>query len=208
MMSSAWPWSRPAGPPWEDQLRARLFEQRTILLRGELTDAVATQAAAELMTLDATGDTRVTVHLDLSGGALEAAFAVIDVIDLLGVPVHILCTGRAEGAAVGILAVGAHRTCTPHARLRLADPVGTMSGPASEIGRWAEQHRAQVTRFHQRLAAASRLEIDQIAADCARGRYLTPDEARGAGLIDEVAAPRATITALGEQRPFGFGSAG
>ena len=58
-----WP-EGPAGPrsgsEWADVVRARLFEQRTILLRGELTDIAASEAGAELMTLDALGDTRVT----------------------------------------------------------------------------------------------------------------------------------------------------
>src|SRR5579872_4915072 len=79
------------GGEWGEAVRSRLFEHRTILIRGVLDDATATQAAAELMTLDATGDSRVTVHLDAAGGTLEAAFAVMDVIDLLGVPVHVLC---------------------------------------------------------------------------------------------------------------------
>ncbi len=204
-MNPEWPTrlSSLGASPWEDELRARLFEQRTILLRGQLDDATANQAAAELMTLDATGDTRVTVHLDLTGGSLEAAFGVMDVIDLRGVPVHVLCTGRAEGAAVGILAVGARRACTPHARLRLADPTAAMDGPASEIARWAEHHQRQVRRFHERIAEAARRPVDEVAADCARGRYLTPEEALEYGLIDEIASARASVYPL-PGRPFGF----
>ncbi len=86
-------------------MRSRLFDHRTIFIRGVLDDETANRAAAELMTLDATGDERITLQLDLAGGTLEAAFTVMDVIDLMGVPVHALCVGRAVGPAVGVLAV-------------------------------------------------------------------------------------------------------
>jgi len=98
-----------SGVGWADALRERLFEQRTVLVRGELTDVLASETGAALMTLDALGDSRITVQLDVTGGGLDAAFSVMDVIDLLGVPVEVRCVGRAEGPGVGILAVGSHR---------------------------------------------------------------------------------------------------
>jgi len=185
-----------AGSEWSDTIRSRLFEHRTILLRGVLDDAQANQAAAELMTLDATGDSRITVHLDLQGGGLDAAFAVMDVIELVGVPVHVLCVGRAEGPAVGVVAVATRRAASPHARFRLADPTATMSGSASELSRWADQHLAQLHRFHTRLAAAVHRPVEEVAADCAAGRYLTAEEALRYGLLDEVATPRGAVYPL------------
>jgi ATP-dependent Clp protease protease subunit len=185
---------RPGGPAgWADAVRERLFEQRTILLRGELTDAAAGEAGALLMTLDALGDSRVTVQLDVTGGGLDAAFSVMDVIDLLGVPVEVRCVGRAEGPGVGILAVAAHRVMAPHARLRLADPTASVAGRASELGAWAEQHRAHLDTFHRRVAEAAHRPVQEVADDCARGRYLTAEEAHRYGLVDEVAAPRGVI---------------
>ncbi|HVM64684.1 MAG TPA: ATP-dependent Clp protease proteolytic subunit [Acidimicrobiales bacterium] len=181
---------------WGAAVRDRLFAHRTVLLRGALDDATATRVAAELMTLDATGDTRVTLHVDAWGGTLEAAFAVMDVIDLLGVPVHVLCTGRAEGAAVGIVAVAERRACTPHARFLLRDAEATMRGSAADLARWAEHHLRQVRRFHERVAAAVRRPVEEVAADHAAGRYLTAEEALAYGLVDEVASARATVYPL------------
>jgi len=200
-----WPLEpRPPAPPgssapegdWGAAVRDRLFEHRTILLRGALDDAAATRAAAELMTLDATGDTRVTLHVDAWGGTIEAAFAVMDVIDLLGVPVHVLCIGRADGPAVGVVAVGSRRACTPHARFRLRDAEGEMRGSAADLARWAEHHLEQARRFHERVAAATRRSVEEVAADCATGRYLTAPEALGYGLVDEVASPRGSVYPL------------
>ena len=208
-MNASWypPNTSPPQPPpgesaaqregdWSAAVRGRLFDHRTILIRGVLDDDAATRAAAELMTLDATGDSRITVHLDAAGGTLEAAFAVMDVIDLLGVPVHVLCVGRAEGSAVGVLAVSSRRASTPHARIRLSDPEATMSGSASDLARWAEHHIEQLRRFHQRVAQAVRRPIADVAADFASGRYLSPPDAVAYGLIDEIATPRGAVFPL------------
>jgi ATP-dependent Clp protease, protease subunit len=197
----------PAGgsTDWADSIRGRLFEHRTILLRGTLDDAVANQAAAELMTLDATGDSRITLHVDLAGGSLEAAFTVMDVIDLVGVPVHVLCSGRAEGAAVGVVAVAGRRAAAPHARFRLADPEGVMSGSATDLSRWADHHLAQLHRFHERIAAAVKKPAGKVAADFDERRYLTAAEALRYGLIDEIAAPKGAVYPLPE-RTVGFRS--
>ena len=193
----------PFGPPpgeWADALRTRLFDHRTILVRGTLDDGVANQAAAELMTLDATGDSRITMHLDLSGGTLEAAFALMDVIDLVGVPVHALCVGRAEGAAVGVLAVATRRAGARHATFRLRDPTADVAGPASELARWAEHHRGQVQRFHERLAAAVHRPVARVATDCEAGAFLTAEQALAYGLIDEVATARGAVYPLPGRR--------
>ena len=74
------------------------------------------------------------------GGTLEAALMIIDMIDLLGVPVHARCVGRAEGAAVGIVAVAPHRSATPHARFRLGLPDVAFAGRRG--GRRAQRPRA------------------------------------------------------------------
>ena len=71
----------------EDLLRAQLFERRIVFLRGALDDALAGDVAAQLMTLDASGDDPVQLHVDSPGGPLEPAFVLIDTIGLLGVPV-------------------------------------------------------------------------------------------------------------------------
>jgi ATP-dependent Clp protease protease subunit len=195
----------PPEPEWGAVVRDRLFQHRTVLLRGVLDDGAATRAAAELMTLDATGDSRVTLHLDAWGGTLEAAFAVMDVIDLLGVPVHALCTGRAEGPAVGVVAVAARRACTPHARFLLRDAEATMQGSAADLSRWAEHHIGQARRFHERVASAVQRPVEDVARDCGAGRYLTADEALAYRLVDEVASARASVYPL-PGRSVGFKS--
>ncbi|HUI04964.1 MAG TPA: ATP-dependent Clp protease proteolytic subunit [Acidimicrobiales bacterium] len=192
-------WRPEPGPADEaraQSVRDRLFDQRVVFLWGELDDAAAGQLAAELMTLDATGDEPVQLHIDSPGGTLEAAFCLIDVIDLLGVDLVATCVGQAVGPALGPLAVAHRRQATPHARLRLAEPVASMTGHPRDLDTWAAHHRAQVGRFAERLAAAVGRPVDAVADDLAAGRYLDAQEALDYGLIDEVCGPRARIVPL------------
>ena len=174
-----------------------------MFVTGVLDDQMAGRAAAELMTLDGTGDEPVNVRLDSADGTLEAAFALMDVIDLLGVPVHATCAGRAEGPAVGVLAVARRRVAAPHARFRLTEPRSTLQGRASELTTWAEHHQRLLDLFHERLSAATGRPAADIAADSRAGRYLDAEQARRAGLVDEIAERGAEIYRW-PPRGFGF----
>ena len=88
-----------------ESLTRRLLDQRVVLLHGPLDDPSATRVAAELMTLDAQGDDPVTLRIDCGDAPLPPALTLMDVIDLMGVPVRALCLGQVGGGAVGIVAV-------------------------------------------------------------------------------------------------------
>jgi ATP-dependent Clp protease protease subunit len=178
---------------WNDEMRARLLERRTVLMSGDLDDRLASDVAAQLMLLDATGDGSVQLQVDCSGRSLDAAFAVMDTIDLLGVGVHVSCVGRAEGAAVGVLAVGHHRAVAEHARIRLCDPEISLEGRASQLAAYATHANERVTSFHERLAAATHRKLGDIAEACREGRFLSAEEAVSFGLADEIASRGATI---------------
>ena len=190
-------------PVFGDWVRSRLFDQRTVLVTGELTPERAGTAAAELMTLDGEGDELVTVHLDCDGGSLEAAFTLVDVLDLVGVPVHTVAVGRVVGPAVGVLAVGDRRLALPHASIQLREPRSSYAGHATDVVGWAERYRAQVDQFTQRLAGATRRDAAEIAEDLRRGRHLTAEEAKTYGLVDEVVTGRAEVRRL-PGRDLGF----
>ena len=153
---TGWPGVEPAGAPrafepvGPEALREQLFEQRIVQLRGPLDDASAGRAAAELMALDALGDSSVQLYLDSSGGPLSSAFTLIDTIDLLGVPVHVTCVGRVEGTAVGVLAAGERRLAAPHARFHLVEPTWSAEGNATQLVGWVEHHQAELASFVKR----------------------------------------------------------
>jgi ATP-dependent Clp protease protease subunit len=172
-----------------DWMRAQLWNRRVVLLSGELDDAAATEASTELMALDAAGDEAVTLQVDCGGGSLHAGLMLIDVIDLLGVPVHARVSGRAEGVAVGIVAVAERRTATPHARFRLGLPDIELTGRAEDVERAAQAHQRQVEVFVRRLADATGRPFERIEADLERREWLDADAAVAFGLVDEVERP-------------------
>jgi ATP-dependent Clp protease protease subunit len=191
------------GLSFGDWVRGRLFDQRTVLVSGELDATLATAAAAELMTLDAEGDELVSIHLDCSDGSLEAAFTLMDVVDLVGVPVHVVAVGQVVGPAVGILAVADRRLALPHAQLQLREPRSSYRGHADDVVGWAEQFQRQLGRFVARLARAVGRDEVEVAHDLQRGLHLDPEQATAYGLVDEVVTGRAEVRRL-PGRGFGF----
>jgi ATP-dependent Clp protease protease subunit len=170
----------------EDLLRAQLFDRRIVFLRGPLDDSSAGDVAAQLMTLDASGDEPVQLHVDSPGGALEAGFVLIDTIGLLGVAVHAVCVGRAEGTAVGVFAAAEHRRAAPHARFRLCQPDERVGGVAAQLESWVTHRQRMLDDFHRHLSSATGRPFEQVEADTELGRYLTVEEAVDYGLVHEV----------------------
>jgi ATP-dependent Clp protease protease subunit len=191
---------------WPDLMRARMFEQRVVLVNGDLDDALASEVATELMTLDACGDLAVRLLLNSSDGTFAAAFMVIDIVDLLGVPVHATCIGRAEGPALGVLAVAARRLAIPHARIRFHEPESTFAGRADDVAAWAAQRDGDRQRFCARVADATRRTPTWIADAMREGRVLDAHEAMRAGLIDEIARSSVASVQGLDRRPIGFRS--
>jgi len=171
---------------WPEALRARLFEQRIVSLRGTLNDEVASLACAELMTLDASGDSAITLFVDSGEGTLSAAFSLMDTIDLLGVPVNATCLGRADGPAVGVIAVAHQRRAARHARFHLTAPRSSVAGTAADLERWAAHHQQQLDNFVARLSQATHRPLEHVEADVFAGCYLSAEDAIGYGLIDEI----------------------
>jgi len=170
-------------------LEAQLLDRRVVRLWGRLDDNAISRACAELMALDATGDSAVQLYVSSCDAPLQSALSVIDTIDLLGVPVHVSCLGRVEGAAVGIVAVGAKRLIAPHAQLHLNEPEVEVSGRASQFAAWAEHYRSQLDRYLARLAQATGRPVEHLEADMSFGRWLAPEEAVAYGLVDALWAP-------------------
>lgn len=173
-------------PGW---LQERLFERRVVFVTGRLDDAVATRVAAELMTLDATGDGPIDLHLDSPDGTLEAAFVVIDTLGALHAPVRVHCRGQVGGPAIGIVAEAGRRVAFPHTRFRLSQPTGRFSGTADEIDSHGRQQRDLLWRLQARVARATGRPVEEVAADMRRGRYLDAREALAYALVDEICGP-------------------
>ena len=188
---------------WPKTLAERLFEQRVVVLHGALDDTVATRVSAELMTLDAEGDGPVTLRIDSADGSVALALTVMDVIELLGVPVRALCMGQVGGPAVGVLSVCAHRAAMPSTRFSLREPTTQMEARAREVAQWAQLRADEHRRFTERVADAAGQPVESVAALFAAGTFMSAQEALEYGLIDEISRPRGEIHQM-PGPPIGF----
>jgi ATP-dependent Clp protease protease subunit len=195
---TVWP---PTGP--DDWMAARLFAQRIVTLSGPLDHDAANHVAAQLMTLDALGDEPIELRLTAAEGEVSAALSLVDVIDLLGVPVHAQAVGRVHGPALAVLAVCDDRTVAGHASLRMVGPRVELWGNADQLEQQATAHQAEWAAFCACVARATGKAPEQVAADAETGRYFTAEEAVDYGLADQVSGPGASIHRL-PGRPIGF----
>jgi len=186
-----WPDFTPGGggpqiPGW---LEERLFDQRIVMLRGPLTAQAASGIAAALLTLDAAGPEPLQLHVACGGGDLNAAHAVIDVIDAMAAPVHAVVTSEAGGAVLAVLAAATKRSAYRHARFRMTEPraAGVM-GTADEVAAAAGQHLRELEEVVLRLVEVTGQTRSRIEDDLSAGRVLSAVEAKEYGLIDEVIA--------------------
>ncbi|MGC2192407.1 MAG: ATP-dependent Clp protease proteolytic subunit [Candidatus Dormiibacterota bacterium] len=172
--------------PLTEFLEARLFEQRVIWVRGRLDDLVAMMAATQLMTLDGSGDDPIQLHLNSGEGTLTAALALMDTIAALGVPVEAVCAGRAEGPALGVLAVADRRQATIHSRLRFHDEEIVAVGTADAVVQELAQHQRQLERFIEQVARATHQPAERVEIDLANRRYFDVEEAIQYQLLDGI----------------------
>ncbi len=169
-------------------LGERLFARRVVMLAGTLDAELASRAAGELMLHDADGDDPVELHLTDLDGELDPTSTLLDVIDLMGVPVRVSVAGRVRGPAVALLAAADQRVLRPHATVELCEPkVEVPQGRASEVAAQAAEHTRRLERIQQRIAAACRRPVEEVAADMRTGRFLDAQAAIDYGLADQPA---------------------
>jgi ATP-dependent Clp protease protease subunit len=179
-----------------DVVSRRLLAQRVVLMNGTLDDFSVTRVAAELMTLDAGGDEAVTLRVDCGGAALAPALTLMDVIELMGVPVRALCLGQVVGGAVGVVAVCSHRSALPSTRFSLSEPATQLQSHVRNVAQWAELRATERRHFCSRTGNATGQDPATVERDLERGRFLGADEALQYGILDEVARPDAPVRQL------------
>lgn len=191
-----WPGELPPGrrvpgpPPLSaspaDWLGGHLFARRVVMLSGNI-DGATGDVIAQLLTMDADGDEAIELYVDGGGEDVGAALALMDVIDMLGVEVHTTVMGRADGTAVGVVAVCPVRRVSPNARLALRQPRFQFSASARDLAAWSDYTRRQLDSYVSRLADACHTSPDTVRDDMERGLILDAAGAVAYGLADSVA---------------------
>lgn len=188
-----WPPGRPSGgeeparrPALDGWLRERLLGQRIVLIQGHLDSETATNLSAQILSLDAAGDDPVQLRLDSRDGDLTAVLALVDTLDALVAPAHLVVAGEVGGASLALLTAADHRAGQPHARFRLSEPRTDLQGGASEVMARASQYMQMLETLIVRLADLTGKPRHRIETDLGTGRYLPAADAKEYGLLDVV----------------------
>ena len=166
-----------------------LLDNRIVFLIGEISYIRATEVIMKLLYLDnLKRATEISLYINSPGGSVDDTMAIYDTMRFIGSPVATYCIGRAQSGAAVILAAGAEnkRHALPHAKGMLHQPWGGITGQAADIKIQAEEVLKAKKMINEILAKHTGQNIDKIAAETERDRYMTADEAKQYGLIDEV----------------------
>jgi ATP-dependent Clp protease, protease subunit len=171
---------------------SRLLKDRIIFVGSAIDDEVANLLIAQLLFLDAEApDKDIMLYINSPGGAVTAGLALYDTMQLLRCDVATYCMGQAASLGSFLLASGTRgkRYALPHARVMIHQPLGGIQGQASDIEihvRELLHIRATVNELYAKHTGQS---VETIARDTERDRFLSAEEAKAYGLIDEILAP-------------------
>ena len=171
---------------------SRLLKDRIIFLGGPVTDDVANLVVAQMLFLEAEDPEKdIFLYINSPGGSISAGMAIYDTMQYIRADVHTICVGLAASMAAFLLTAGAKgkRQALPNAEILIHQPLiggGGISGQATEIEIHAKHLLRVKERMNRILAERTGQTIERIEADTDRDRYMTAEEAKEYGLIDEV----------------------
>lgn len=172
---------------------SRLLKERIIFLGSSINDDVANLIIAQLLFLEAEDpDKDITFYINSPGGVVTAGMAVYDTMQFVKCDIATLCMGQAASMAAVLLAAGADgkRYSLPNSRIMIHQPMGGFQGQASDI----DIHAREILRIREDLnkilAGHTGQSIKKIAADTERDRFMSAEEAKKYGIIDNVLTKR------------------
>ena len=168
---------------------SRLLEERIIFLAGPVTDMNANVVIAQMLYLASKDSKRdIKLYINSPGGSVTAGLAIYDTMQFLKCPVSTICIGLTASMAAVILAAGTKgkRFSLPNAEILLHQVAGGMQGQAADIEITAKQIVKMKEKLNTILSKHTGQPLGKVEKDTDRDFYLTPEEAKKYGLIDEV----------------------
>lgn len=168
---------------------SRLLKERIIFIGTPIDDTIASLVIAQLIFLESEDpDKDISLYINSPGGSVSSGLAVYDTMQYIRPDVATICVGLAASMGAVLLAGGAagKRACLPNSRVMIHQPWGGVQGTASDISIQAEEILRTKKRLNEILAFHCKRTIDQIEKDTDRDRYMSPDESKTYGLIDNI----------------------
>ena len=172
---------------------SRLLKDRIIFLGEEINDAVASTVVAQLLFLESEDPGKdIHMYINSPGGSVTAGMAIYDTMNYVKCDVSTTCIGMAASMGAFLLAGGAKgkRFALPHSTIMIHQPSGGAKGQATEIQIAAENILKTKKKLNQILADNAGKPVEEVEKDTDRDNWLSADEAKEYGLIDEVIKDR------------------
>lgn len=166
-----------------------LLENRIVFMIGEISYRLATEVIMKLLYLDnLKRGVEISLYINSPGGSVDDTMAIYDTMRFIGSPVATYCIGRAQSGAAVILAAGTkgRRHALPHAKVMLHQPWGGVTGQAEDIRIQAEEIIKAKKTINQILSKHTGLTPEKIQEETERDKFMTAEEAKEYGLIDDV----------------------
>lgn len=168
---------------------SRLMMDRIIFLGVGINDYVANVVQAQLLFLESTDPKRdVQIFVNSPGGSVIAGMGIYDTMQYIGPDVATICTGLAASMGAVLLAAGqkGKRTCLPHGRVMIHQPLGGMQGQVTDMEISYNLIKQLQKELYDILANHTGQPYEKIAEDCERDNWMRSEEAKEYGLVDEV----------------------
>jgi ATP-dependent Clp protease protease subunit len=178
---------------------SRLLMDRIVFLGTPINDDVANIVIAQLLFLDADNPERdIHLYVNSPGGSVSAGLAIYDTMQFLKSPVSTICMGLAASMAAFLLAAGSagRRSALPHSRVMIHQPSGGAQGTAADIEIQAREILYLRSKMNDLMAKHTGRPLEQIERDVDRDRFMSAEEAKEYGIIDNIVASRNEVQSV------------
>ncbi len=168
---------------------SRLLKERIVFIGMPIDDVTASLVIAQLLFLESEDpDKDIHVYINSPGGSVDSGLAIYDTMQYIRPDVSTICTGMAASMAAVLLAGGTKgkRTALPNSRIMIHQPWGGVQGTATDIRIQAEEIQKMKKNINQILATHCGKGVDQVEKDTDRDYYMSSEEAKTYGLIDNI----------------------
>ncbi|WP_375611281.1 MULTISPECIES: ATP-dependent Clp endopeptidase proteolytic subunit ClpP [unclassified Bartonella] len=173
---------------------SRLLKERIIFINGPVEDGMAMLVCAQLLFLEAENPKKeISLYINSPGGVVTSGMAIYDTMQFIRPPVSTLCMGQAASMGSLLLTAGAkgHRFTLPNARIMVHQPSGGFQGQASDIERHAQDIIKMKRRLNEIYVQHTSQDYEVIERTLDRDHFMTAEEAKAFGLVDDVIQYRA-----------------
>ena len=173
---------------------SRLLKERIIFLSGPIDDYISNLVVAQLLFLESENPEKdISIYINSPGGVISSGLAIYDTMQFIKPDVSTMCIGQAASMGAFLLTAGAKgkRFCLPNSRTMIHQPSGGAQGQATDIHIQSQEILKIKERLNNLMAKHTGQSVDKVTEDTERDNFMSAEESKDYGLIDEVLDKRA-----------------